>query len=127
MTKKTVYEKFDIATRSMSAYCINYKNKLAGRVVFTYSKSGVCTCYLQIFGASMVTGRATGHGYDKEGAAFEAAAENLEPLEWPTVDDTFLATAIQFVTEHNEGRGLSAFRHELENHAHTPILVQSLF
>ena len=69
------YDAFDKATRHFEAYAILLNGKAVGRVVIKYGNAA--TAFVQVWGAEMVIGRATGYGYDKATAAVEAAATKL--------------------------------------------------
>lgn len=73
-------ELFDKATAQVGAYApISNDGRFIGRVVFKYPRDGAgrLYCYLQAWGAPMARGFASGGGYDKRTAAFEAAAAAL--------------------------------------------------
>lgn len=79
-----VYERFDAATRGMSAYAITQgrDGPIVGRLVTVASKSNASTrAFLQLWGAVMVEARATGHGYDRRGAAFALAFDKLRQIQ----------------------------------------------
>lgn len=70
-----IYKQFDQATQSVGAYAILKGNEYVGRVVFKYPRDGAgrLYCYVQVWGAPMQRGFASGGGYDKRTAAFENA------------------------------------------------------
>ena len=68
---KDIYDKFDAATRDMTAQALLMDGKAVGRIVIKFGAAA--TAYVQIWGAPMATGRATGYGYDKASAAVMAA------------------------------------------------------
>lgn len=70
-----IYEKFDKATAQFEACALLREGKPVGRVVIKYGNAA--TAFVQIWGAPMATGRATGYGYDKGSAAVMAAIDNL--------------------------------------------------
>lgn len=68
--KKSVFEKMDQHFNNVSAYAIaNASGNIIGRVLFHYSKGGTATAYVQEWGFSAISGKASGYGYDKKGAA----------------------------------------------------------
>lgn len=76
MTK--VYEQFDAATRSLSAYVIARAGQPVGKVVIKYGNAA--TAFVQFYGYEMAKGRATGYGYDKSSAAVRDAARKLPAI-----------------------------------------------
>jgi hypothetical protein len=81
----SVYDKHHAAFRLVSAYVITdtHGNQL-GNIAFKYPNDGAgrLTCYLHIHGTPMVSGTASGCGYDKAGAAFENACSKLRGSEY---------------------------------------------
>ena len=79
-TTEATYAAFDSATRQLGACAIvNEAGEYVARAVFRYpsARSTRVTCFLQVWGEAMQRGHADGGGYDKETAAFEAAAAKL--------------------------------------------------
>lgn len=75
---KGIYEQFDSALQHLSAYAIFSGADPVGRVVFKRAASGCrTTCFLQVWGETMIKGVANGGGYDKDSASFIKAAEKL--------------------------------------------------
>lgn len=70
------YDKFDRATRDFTACALLWQDVPVGRVVIKFGNAA--TAYVQIWGAPMATGRATGYGYDKASAAVMAAIARLD-------------------------------------------------
>lgn len=76
-----VYNAFEKATRAtrMEAHYIYQGARQVGRVIFQRSASGATeTCWLHLWGTSMVQGSARGYGYDKQGAAYRDALSKLK-------------------------------------------------
>jgi hypothetical protein len=65
-----IYDQFDAATRTLSAYAIADGAAIVGRVVIRHG--GQCTAFCHIWGAQMSKGIARGGGYDRASAAVEA-------------------------------------------------------
>jgi hypothetical protein len=74
----TVCEKHDKAFAGVAAYALVKEGEQIGKVAFKYPQGGAgrLTCYLHFHGVQMVTGTASGYGYDKALAAFESAMRN---------------------------------------------------
>jgi hypothetical protein len=70
-----VYDRFDAATRNISAYAFLLDGKPAGRVVLKHGNA--VTAFFQVWGAEMATGRAGGGGYDRGTAAVLGAVAKL--------------------------------------------------
>lgn len=70
-----IYTKFDTALRGISAYALLRGGKPVGRIVLKHANAS--TAYVHIWGSEMVSGRATGYGYDKAGAAVREALGKL--------------------------------------------------
>ena len=70
-----IYEKFDKATGNITAQILLINGKPVGRIVVKFGAAA--TAYVQIWGAPMAMGRATGYGYDKASAAVMAAIDGL--------------------------------------------------
>lgn len=66
-----IYEKFDAATRNITAQALLFDGKPVGRIVIKHGAAA--TAYVQVWGASMASARATGYGYDKASAAVMSA------------------------------------------------------
>ena len=123
MTRDT-YERFDAATRTMSAYAITLgrKGPNVGRLVTVASKSNASVrAYMQFWGAPMVDAQATGYGYDKQGAAFALAFDKLRlaPMAERGADHAAAMEAARSVpteTVRNvvSGAGFLELRHALE-------------
>lgn len=65
------YERFDAATRNIIAQALLFDGKPVGRIVIKHGAAA--TAYVQIWGASMASARATGYGYDKATQAVMSA------------------------------------------------------
>jgi len=78
MTK--IYDQHDAAFKRVSAFVILKDGKRFGSVAFKFPADGAgrLYAYVQLFGAPMVRGFASGGGYDKRTAAVSAAAEHLD-------------------------------------------------
>ncbi len=74
-----IYKQFDAATANLSAYAVIKDGKAIGRIVFKYPRDGMGRqwCYMQVWGAAMVRGYASGCGYDKHSASAAGAASKL--------------------------------------------------
>lgn len=76
----SIYEQHDAAFSRVAAFVIvsNTGEKLA-TIAFKFPADGAgrLYCYLQVMGATMVRGSATGGGYDKKSAAAHSAAGKL--------------------------------------------------
>lgn len=66
-----IYERFDAATRNITAQALLFDGKPVGRIVIKHGAAA--TAYVQMWGASMASARATGYGYDKASAAVMSA------------------------------------------------------
>lgn len=69
------YDRFDAATRNFTAQALLFDGKPVGRIVIKFGNAA--TAYVQIWGASMSSGRATGYGYDKATHAVMAAIDAM--------------------------------------------------
>lgn len=80
-----VYKKLDNHMQDVRAYAVldSVTSANVGRVLFKWTKAGVCHAYVQEWGFTMVTGKAGGYGYDKQGAA-------LHDAYYKVVDDEIL-------------------------------------
>lgn len=90
MTSKTIYQKHESAFPLVSAGAIVINGVQKGTIAFKFPKDGAgrLTCYLHLFGHSMVAGTAGGYGYDKKAAAFESACRFLDDdclVEFPSL------------------------------------------
>jgi len=70
-----IYTQFDKATVSLTAAALVLDGEAVGRVVVKYGAAA--TAYVQVWGAAMAKGRATGYGYDKTTAAIADAVRHL--------------------------------------------------
>lgn len=77
-----VYERFDAATRNITAQALLFQGKPVGRIIIKHGASA--TAYVQIWGSSMATARATGYGYDKATQAVMDAIGRLDASEPPS-------------------------------------------
>lgn len=77
---KSIYDRFDSAIKSVSAYAIFQGANYVGRIVIKYPKDGAgrLTAFVQEWGFTMVSGTASGFGYDKTGAALASAHSNAK-------------------------------------------------
>ena len=69
------HDAFDKAIGDLRAYAIAWEGEIIGRIIFRFGNAA--TCYAQVWGNEMTTGRATGYGYDKASTAFCKAAERM--------------------------------------------------
>lgn len=70
-----VYDRFDKTTRDVQAAALLCEGKAVGRIVIRLGSSALA--YVQIWGAPMRIGRATGFGYDKATAAIGNAVARM--------------------------------------------------
>lgn len=80
-TSEATYGAFDRAFANVSASCIMEDGQAVGRICFKRGNS--VTCFFQLWGSDMMSGRAGGGGYDRDSAALERAAEKLRKAEAP--------------------------------------------
>ena len=75
----SVYKKLDNHFQDVRAYTVldSVTGEHVGRVLFKWTKAGVCYAYVQEWGFAMVAGKAGGYGYDKQGAALHDAFYNV--------------------------------------------------
>jgi len=78
-----ISDKHNKAFKNVKAGVLVKDGKHVGTLAFKHGASRV-TCYLHLFGSQMVSGIASGYGYDKTTAAFVAACNRT--LELKTVD-----------------------------------------
>jgi hypothetical protein len=76
-----IHDKFDRATGNISAYALLWEGKPVGRLVIKFGAAA--TAYVQIWGAEMVSCRATGYGYDNATAAVMGALARLASVDAP--------------------------------------------
>ena len=67
-----IYDRFDAATAGYTASAIFKGGQYVGKVILVRKRA--VTAYVQTFGFTMASGRATGGGYDRGTAAVEGAA-----------------------------------------------------
>jgi hypothetical protein len=79
----SAYEKFDAATRNMTAQALIFDGRAVGRIVIKHGNAA--NAFVQVWGAPMATARATGYGYDRNSAAVMAAISKL--AECPNAND----------------------------------------
>jgi len=77
-----IYDKHEKAFKNVKAGALVKDGKQVGTLAFKHGASRV-TCYLHLFGSQMVSGIASGYGYDKTTASFVAACNRT--LELKTV------------------------------------------
>lgn len=75
------YKRFDAATRDFSAHTLLLDGEPVGRIIIKFGASA--TAYVQIWGSSMSTARATGYGYDKATWAVMSAIGKLSGDDFP--------------------------------------------
>jgi len=80
-----IYDRHAKAFQSIKAGVLLKDGKQVGTLAFKYGASRV-TCYLHIFGTPMVSGSASGYGYDKTTASFVAACNRTSELKTVTYD-----------------------------------------
>lgn len=75
---KSIYDRFDSATKGISAYAIFRGADYIGRIVIKSPKDGAgrMTAFVHVWGFIMVSGMASGYGYNKTGAALASACGN---------------------------------------------------
>lgn len=98
MNTKCVFEKFDSAFGDVKAYAILKNGEYIGKVCFKYSKAGVCTVFVHEHSFAMISGKASGYGYDKQGAALQNAYKTLPTEE----SESELYKALQNVSHNGE-------------------------
>jgi len=67
MTDSRIYDRFNTATRDLTAQALLLDGKPVGRIVIRDAQA--CSAFVQIWGASMAIGKAGGGGYDRHSAA----------------------------------------------------------
>lgn len=75
-----VYARMDAATKGLEAVGLVHQGKAVGRIV-TKTSPGMSRAWVQVWGAPVVEGRATGYGYDKQSQAVWEACAKLAKLE----------------------------------------------
>ena len=75
----SIYETYDRAFARVAGFVVLHKGELVARVAFKFPADGAgrLTAFVHWIGAEMVSGTATGGGYDKKSAAAAAAARKL--------------------------------------------------
>lgn len=78
----TIYEKHEKAFNLIRAGALVVNGQQVGKLSFKYPVRGEgrVTCFLHLHGYAMVSGTASGYGYDKTTAAFEAACKKLDTV-----------------------------------------------
>ena len=90
------YTRFDTATKNISARALVLDGHPVGRVVMKHGAA--LRAFVQLWGGSIVEGRATGGNYDRATAAIEAAAQKIAGQEqtrdpiWKDARERFCAT-----------------------------------
>lgn len=79
----SVYKKFESAFKNVSAYAILKDGEIVGRVCFKWGSTGAVTAFVHEWGKEMLSGRASGHGYDKQGAALRDAVNKRTDEDCP--------------------------------------------
>lgn len=76
----SVYARHEAAFSRVSAFVILLDRQIIARVALKFPQDGAgrLTCYFHVLGTEMVTGSASGYGYDKRSASVEAAACKIE-------------------------------------------------
>ena len=98
MTTKSTFEKFDAAFDGVGAYAIMKDGEYIGKICFKHSKAGVCTVFVHEHGFAMLSGKAGGYGYDKQGTALQNACNSMTTEE----NESALYKALQNVTYNGE-------------------------
>jgi hypothetical protein len=98
----TIYEQFDAATRSFTAYAILSDGEAVGRVVIKFGTA--VTAYVQVWGMPMTKGRAGGGGYDRATAAVSAALQKIDLRDAAYPDPKATATVTK-ILEAFAGKG----------------------
>lgn len=73
---KSVFEQFQNATRDMGVHVILQRDSIVGKIVTKWTPS-TCRVFIQLDGLPMVSGKASGGGYDKQAAAMRDALDKL--------------------------------------------------
>ena len=74
---KTVFEQFQSATRDMGVHVIQQRDSIVGKIITKWTPS-TCRVFIQLDGLPMVSGKASGGGYDKQAAAMRDALDKLK-------------------------------------------------
>lgn len=98
MTTKSTFDKFCSAFDGISAYAVLKNGQYIGKICFKYTKAGVCTVFVHEHSFDMITGKAGGYGYDKQGAALQNAYNSMAIEE----SKSKLYSALQNVTYNGE-------------------------
>jgi hypothetical protein len=106
-----IYEKFDRATGNMTACALLLDGKPVGRVVIKFGAAA--TAFVHIWGAEMVSARATGYGYDKASAAVLSALSRLAVVSPPA--DEHNARAWNMAIEASKARDGAGWATALED------------
>ena len=118
-----IYDQFDSATRGISAVALIRDGRSVGRVVLKFGNAA--TAYVQLWGATMTRGRATGYGYDKASAAVGDAARRLLALLLSGEDGGQIdpATISAFAEAFDQGREGRSWQSALEHAGFTLAIV----
>lgn len=105
-----IYDRFDKATREFTAVALVLDGQAVGRIVIKHGAAA--TAYVQIWGAEMACGRATGYGYDKQSAAVIDAVRRLP--ESTASDATWRTAAEKIKAAFADGRDGERWTRRLE-------------
>lgn len=94
----TIYDRFDAATRNISAYAILKDGHHVANIVLKYGNA--VTAYVHYLGLEMTAGRACGGGYDRASAAVIDAARKTKggdraPKSTQLAGDAFVGALIE--------------------------------
>ena len=98
MATKSTFDKFCSAFDGVTAYAVLKNGEYVGKVCFKHSKAGVCTVFVHEHGFKMLSGKAGGYGYDKQGTALQNACNSMTTEE----NESALYKALQNVTYNGE-------------------------
>ena len=74
---KSIFEQFQIATRDTGVHVVQVRDSIVGKIVTKWTPS-TCRVFIQLDGLPMVSGRASGGGYDKQASAMRDALDKLK-------------------------------------------------
>lgn len=84
---KSIYQLHDAHFEHVAAYALIKSGRHIGNVSFKFPKDGAnrLWCYVHFHRDEMARGCASGYGYDKKSAAFEAALDNINVKDLATI------------------------------------------